>query len=1625
MITTSKACYIYFMVLLLAGCQIEVTLKNPDSGSIISGIATPFVGGIAQAQNRYNLINNSYAAICANPVYARLYELNGNGTITDGDWKASQTLNSSARFSFNLRKLNLPTNELNVNYLVKVEGCNGEIYQRPITDFDEKQDIDFKTSIVANIVNVDHSLLAKNLYEASREEIRNLIKNLSGNTRGDVVDSLITETVPANLFTTIFGAPPSVILDAKPDVFLTSPTGHLNELQVSPFQVHTFHPDPNYSIAYSWKLDGVVKSSLSSLNYIPGANSQGQHQIEIFIGKDDGTNKIDTNKPYNHKIFFINVSNNIIPTAPAITLNSATPSPRTTNSIELDISTGLNMENCDSFSEMAISESSNPPGPMTFTLACTDAITQTETVALSAMDGQKSLYLWARDSSGNVSLPTQVNVVLDATAPVVALSGLPAMAIGGQTLTINYSTSDATTAIVADLYYANDGTNFTFIKNLNPAATTTTFTLPSDNTTTAKLKIIATDAAGNSTTAISGVLTIDSILPPAPTVILASNLYSQSTNLTLTATTCSTEVKSVLINEGSQPTKTDPEWQNCQTTPGGLLYTLATMTEGLHSLKSWSMDEAGNISVSATTVPSYLDLTPPALNFVSLPENVKGGAAQSFSLSLTEVNASATQEIFYQFYDGSSWSDVGTRTISDGPLSSVTFSKAINIPLLNVSGAMIRATYQDLAGRQTQITSAPFKVDSVAPVASNLSINEGATVTGNRNVLLTFSANDTLSVIDAFCIKYNSTTMPSDADTCWITMDSISETPAEDITITKFPFQVGSIQGDYVVRLWFKDSAGNISNNSDSTQVDSYTITFNPDPPPSVSNFISSSTDTPSAPLTTADTTVPVGDDVYIRWNLTDNLPIPNGNLTLSYTTDDTTYTTIATGLNNDVNSGCGLSAGTTGCYKWSAGSPSSAYFRIKLVVTDSAGTVIYEVSNPINTGPVKFLSGNTSLGIGASATNAILLSASETNYNDAHDGQAFVVTKTGYIFYRFYNRGLVYISPEDGILKDLMPITGTSSGDGGSVFNATLKSPTRMILDYQDNLLVWDDLKIRKIDLSTTPWTITTLFGGGADSSDGAPATAAFIGSGTYEQITVTPNGRVYYNKSNSIWYYDPTDQKVKKHITLTGIGTDDMSTWRATFDNSVCPGVNNAFSFLKSTSAITKIMRRVSTTTNSACGSAASTGPYYNTNFNLTTGVAEAPHPSQTSWSSFKFTGMDGNIYVMLHGRQTLYRYNPANNTFQTVLGGSGTGRCADGTPATACKAVIMSAFVSEFGRIYFLDLGVLRMVDSNGTVQTIAGQPRNFGVGFNPLSARYSQINFFDMNGDDIYIRNELENQIVKFSLVGGNLDLVAGNTARGTPAIGSDAHNSPLPNCAWSVPCSFIIDPNLNRLYHYANINNAITYIDLATNKWVYQAGSLQDGGTRVSYVGMNDDGLLTYLPSSHQPLGTKTTFRVFDQVNNTTMHIYGQDAVTVGAPSSICVGAAGTTCNLQHAQDPAVQTRIRFDVSTNNWLLTIKGSNSLVNIPSLGGTTSAYETLNNFIHAYDHYKSGADEFVFYCSTTGNLYKRNIATNVETFLPMPISSMKCDSGSIFYSSIRDSLIFAYKQNGLYGIAEYLNP
>jgi hypothetical protein len=358
-------------------------------------------------------------------------------------------------------------------------------------------------------------------------------------------------------------------------------------------------------------------------------------------------------------------------------------------------------------------------------------------------------------------------------------------------------------------------------------------------------------------------------------------------------------------------------------------------------------------------------------------------------------------------------------------------------------------------------------------------------------------------------------------------------TPALSINFSDFYFRVGFTPGAYDVYGWVKDRAGNISSlsasGSGTASTDKASITYQPGTPPVITDVLATSSDTPSTPPDSTDLSAPTGSSVYIRWKATDDQAFPATPISLYYTTDDATYTLIANNIANSANTGCTLSGTDTGCYKWTNGSPTNSYLRIRVTARDSNSMESFAVATPLNVmPPIQFIAGNTEAGLNGSANSAMFFN--ELSQNTVTDPHSLVVTPEGTIYFRDIRRGILVVSPTDGIQKIFIPTTGTASGDGGPVTSATLRLPVKIALDYQNRLLIYDYDRIRRVNTAVNPMTISTIIGGGALTADGTAPLSLQISALTsyananiaYSPFFALPNGDIYFQSDG--WGQKPS---------------------------------------------------------------------------------------------------------------------------------------------------------------------------------------------------------------------------------------------------------------------------------------------------------------------------------------------------------------------------------------------------------------------------------------------------------------------------------------------------------------------
>jgi large repetitive protein len=204
----------------------------------------------------------------------------------------------------------------------------------------------------------------------------------------------------------------------------------------------------------------------------------------------------------------------------------------------------------------------------------------------------------------------------------------------------------------------------------------------------------------------------DNTAAPAPAITLASNVYTNSTAVSFSATNC-TDTPEIFINEAAAPLDGDSGWQNCDLTPGSLTYTMGT-GQGAHTVKVWAKDIYGNVSATSTNFTIYYDTVAPTMALTA-PGAVRGGASYSLAWTATETYASAALNFIVEVFNGTSWSAAGTTASVAGPLAATAFTRSWSVPVVNVANAAFRVSFTDLAGNTHTQTSGSFVIDSTAP----------------------------------------------------------------------------------------------------------------------------------------------------------------------------------------------------------------------------------------------------------------------------------------------------------------------------------------------------------------------------------------------------------------------------------------------------------------------------------------------------------------------------------------------------------------------------------------------------------------------------------------------------------------------------------------------------------------------------------------------------------------------------------------------------------------------------------------------------------------------------------------------------------------------------------------------
>jgi hypothetical protein len=371
------------------------------------------------------------------------------------------------------------------------------------------------------------------------------------------------------------------------------------------------------------------------------------------------------------------------------------------------------------------------------------------------------------DVDGNNNPAATLSLSVDTVVPTIVITSSDSNLIGGETATLTFTLSEATTNFTSADVSVSGGV----LSNFSGSGTTYTadFTPTTNSTTAATINVAAntfTDAAGNNNSAATQLnLSVDTI---APSIVITSNdsslITGETATLTFTLSEAATNFTSsdvavtggVLSNfSGSGTTYT------ADFTPTANSSTAATINVAANTFT----DVAGNQNSAATPLNLTVDTLAPTIS----------------NIAITSATGSQNNTL--------NAGDVVSVTVTMSEATTVTGTPQL---ALNIGGTAVQANYASGSGSTAlvftyTVLASQTDVNGISIDANSLSLNSGTLVdvAGNAATLTHAAITDNSSyLVDTTTPTQTVSTVDISADTGTSDSDFLTKTAAQTITAT-------------------------------------------------------------------------------------------------------------------------------------------------------------------------------------------------------------------------------------------------------------------------------------------------------------------------------------------------------------------------------------------------------------------------------------------------------------------------------------------------------------------------------------------------------------------------------------------------------------------------------------------------------------------------------------------------------------------------------------------------------------------------------------------------------------------------------------------------------------------------
>lgn len=390
-------------------------------------------------------------------------------------------------------------------------------------------------------------------------------------------------------------------------------------------------------------------------------------------------------------------------------------------------------------------------------------------------DSTKTISAFVRDLAGNVSPAATTTVLLDTTAP------------GIWTTTPSYYNSTTPWIAISEDDWGGVGvTHWAVVQGTTqpaPGSASWVSSKPSNVTVSAgdgsrTVSAWARDGLGHVSTIRTTTIVIDTVLPTVSLGALPARTNDRTISVSMSGSDASSGIAKWAINESaSAPNFGSSSWKNNALTS----YTISG-SEGTRTLRAWTRDNAGNVSL-ASVQTIVLDTVAPSITFTTPGVTT----SRDITVTISGNDDSGTGITGWAVVEGTSQPALNDAAWQGSPTTS------FQLPVGDGS-TQITVFAKDLAGNVGSVTRTVV-LDTTAPTATL----SATSPSGSRTVAVTVGGSDGAegSGITAWAVV-EGTTAPAAGSGSWV-----GSAPST--------FQVSAGDGSKTISAFTRDAAGFVS----------------------------------------------------------------------------------------------------------------------------------------------------------------------------------------------------------------------------------------------------------------------------------------------------------------------------------------------------------------------------------------------------------------------------------------------------------------------------------------------------------------------------------------------------------------------------------------------------------------------------------------------------------------------------------------------------------------------------------------------------------------------------------------------------------------------------------------------